>query len=45
MGIHGQQVWIDRASKSPCATGIRSLPVNDRLDRKVIAVMKAVSAA
>ena len=46
MGIHGQQVWIDRTSKTVIVRlASEALPVNDRLDQKVIAVMKAVSAA
>ncbi|MGK6311458.1 serine hydrolase domain-containing protein [Neorhizobium sp. DT-125] len=46
MGIHGQQVWIDRASETVIVRlASESLPVNDRLDQKVIAMMKIIAAA
>lgn len=45
MGIHGQQVWIDRATKTVIVRqASETLPVNDRLDQRVIAMMKAISA-
>ncbi|WP_226951233.1 serine hydrolase domain-containing protein [Rhizobium terrae] len=46
MGIHGQQIWIDKASGTVIVRmASESLPVNDALDQKVIAMMKAISAA
>jgi CubicO group peptidase (beta-lactamase class C family) len=45
MGIHGQQVWIDRATKTVIVRqASETLPVNDGLDQRVIAMMKAISA-
>lgn len=46
MGIHGQSVWIDRASEMVIVRlASESLPVNDRLDEAVIAMLKTVCTA
>ena len=46
MGIHGQQLWIDRATETVIVrTASETLPVNDPLDEKVIAMFKAIAAS
>lgn len=46
MGIHGQSVWIDAANETVVVRmASESLPINDALDQKVIAMLKSISAA
>lgn len=46
LGIHGQSLWIDPASETVVVRlASEGLPINDALDQKVIAMLKAVSAA
>lgn len=46
MGIHGQSVWIDAANETVVVRmASESLPINDALDQKVIAMLKKICAA
>lgn len=46
MGIHGQCLWIDRASKTVVVRqSSEPLPIDDKLDQRVIAMMKAICSA
>ena len=46
MGIFGQSVWIDRKSDTVIVRhSSETIPVNDSLDQRVIAMMKEISAS
>jgi CubicO group peptidase (beta-lactamase class C family) len=45
MGIFGQCVWVDRASETVIVRqSSETIPVDDKLDQRVIAMMKSISA-
>ncbi|RJG41276.1 serine hydrolase [Mesorhizobium sp. DCY119] len=45
MGIFGQCVWIDRASETVIVRqSSEAVPIDDKLDQRVIAMMKTISA-
>ena len=46
MGIHGQSLWIDRGTKTVIVRqSSEPLPVDDKLDQRVIAMMKSICLA
>ncbi|TKT76173.1 serine hydrolase [Aquamicrobium sp. LC103] len=46
MGIHGQSVWVDPASETVVVrNSSEPVPINDALDQRVIAMLKAICAA
>jgi CubicO group peptidase (beta-lactamase class C family) len=46
MGIHGQQLWIDRATETVIVRNAsETLPVDDALDQKIIAMLDAITKA
>jgi hypothetical protein len=46
MGIHGQSLWIDRASQTVIVRqSSEPVPINDKLDQSVIAMMKTICLA